>query len=764
MNEYINREIIDNTRNKKDAIKNYIKKLIIYFFIIMLVLTFVSRAADSVLVAKVTLTKAKPGELTFEFKGNGKITGNTKHYIDIYEGIQISKVLVTEGAKVKEGDPLFRYNTKDLESKYKEAENNILKVQLNYEKAKLSNENTSEGTSAKEAELALQRAQLDLTLAKQRLQISKDKTMKEIKDECEKLKKEYEDALATYNEQELQMKSAVEKANRQLQKALDARAELDEERKEAETVLDKYRLTVEGLTENAEDVISSINGKKESTNQSYFSYLIYDIENKFITILNSLDSYSDAMAYLEQNDQQITGSNVSPVKQSERNEIVKAAENIFKYYYGEEKYKEHKKEVEEAEKKLRRVKEDYVLSLAVTEENGGNLTTGEKLSYIRQYEDAYSAFKNLTADDNELINAIEDYGYALIKKDTMEIKNTYSALFSLIYKEDKEKTRKIKEADEQIEIAGQDYDDVKAEWTGKTSEAKKQAEDLRIAYEEKKAIYDQMLNGTYDYTEDVWDEERQVESALRTVEDAEIDVEKAKENDKQTAKKKQNDKEIEEIDYKLYEMELEEKKEIADKFEELLKLGGEVTSPVSGYVTDIGVVEGNITTGSEKLAIAVEGCSVQIFVTKEEAKRIETGDEMVIKIGDNNEIITVPVTGIGKSDDDGKVEITGTMPEGEYPIGADITYELKKTSKQYPMTIPVTALHSDGKGNYYVLVPEENNTVLGYELIARKIAVTLIDKSDTEAAVNGSLYSVNIISGSNKNIEEGDRVRCVEEY
>lgn len=79
------------------------------------------------------------------------------------------------------------------------------------------------------------------------------------------------------------------------------------------------------------------------------------------------------------------------------------------------------------------------------------------------------------------------------------------------------------------------------------------------------------------------------------------------------------------------------------------------------------------------------------------------------------------------------------------------------------MTIPITALHSDSYGNYYVLVPEENNTVLGNELIARKIAVTLIDKCDTAAAIDGNLYSVRIISGSNKNIEEGDMVRCVED-
>jgi len=194
-----------------------------------------------------------------------------------------------------------------------------------------------------------------------------------------------------------------------------------------------------------------------------------------------------------------------------------------------------------------------------------------------------------------------------------------------------------------------------------------------------------------------------------------------------------------------------------------MEMDGKVTSPVSGYIAEIGVEEGNITGGTEKVAIAVDGCCIQIYVTKEKAERIEPGDELMVKVGKKNESIAVPVTCIGEMNDEGKVEITGIMPEGEYSIGTEVIYELTKKTKEYRMTIPITALHSDANGNYYVLVPEENNTVLGDELVARKIAVTVIDKSDTAAAVDGSLYSVSIISGSNKNIEEGDRVRCVED-
>lgn len=762
MSDYLRQEVIQDPRNKKSSFQKYIKKLIIYFFVMMLVLTFVSRAADSVLVAKVTLTTARKGELIFRFQGSGRITENAKQYLDLYEGVHISKIHVREGAKVKQGDLLFQYDTRDLKEKYEEAQNEILKAELNYQKAKLETLELTADTAADDAELALQRAELDLSLARQEQQMSKDRIKKNMKESCEAAQKEYETALDTCDEQETKMNREVMQANRLLQKALETRSEQDEARKPAETVLGRYRLAVEGLTENAEDIISGISGKVISTNTDNLGHFIYDINNKFINILNSLYNYSpDVEAAIEQKEQQAIDNNVPSVKQEEMDKTITAVDDIFRCYYGDEKYIAHKNEVEAAEKKLERIKEDYACSMIVAAEYGRTLTTEDKLSYIRQYEDAITALEEATSEDRKLIEAITAYGYALVKKDPTEIENTYATLFSSIYREDKTKTKEIKAADDAVEAAREALSEVTAEWTDITAKAKKQAEDLRTAYEEKNEIYQQMLDGTYDYTEEVWAEEKQVESAIRAVEDAKINVEKAYESDDLRVQKQKKDKELEKLDHKLYELELEEKHEIADELEEMIKQDGKVTSPADANIVDIGIEEGSITTGTEKVAITVDGYSLQIYVAKEEAKRIELGDELTIETGRQKERITVPITGIGEVDDEGKVEITGAMPEGEYSIGAEVSYELTKKTKQYPLTIPITALHSDSNGNYYVLVPEENNTVLGNELIARKIAITLIDQCDTTAAVDGNLYSVSIISGANKNIEAGDRVRSV---
>lgn len=755
MNNYLHQEVMDRTGDRKVSYQNHIKKLIIYFFVIMLALTFVSRAADSVLVARVTLTTAKKGELTFYFRGSGRITANSKQYLHIYEGIHISKVFVSEGTKVEQGDPIFQYDTDDLKKRYREIENDIFKLQLIFEKSKLEYEQAS--AASEEAELALQRAKSAQYMAEQELEMSKGRIQTKMKEECETAKKEYEDALAAYEEKESQMNKEVRQANIQLKKAFEARDELNEERKACEAVLDQYRSAVEGLTENAEEIISGIGENYVNESQYNAGYLPIDVNDKFYSILNSLYGYSaDGQNSSGQKDKQLKNNNDSSAGQEKADKISKAVDDIFRCYYGEENYKKHKKEVEAAEKNFDRVKEDFASSIVVAAENGRYLTTGEKLSYIRQYEEAITSLEELTKEDNELKAAIKAYGYALVKKDTAEINNTYATLFSLIYKEDKEKEKAIKAADEAVETAREALSDVTAEWKDVMAKAQKEVNDLRTVYEEKNKIYKQMLDGAYDYTEDVWTEEKQVESAALAVEDAEENVEKAAEADNRQAK-------LQKIDYKLYEMALDEKYAAANELKNIMEMDGKVTSPVSGYIAEIGVEEGNITGGTEKVAIAVDGCCIQIYVTKEKADRIEPGDELMVKVGKKNESIAVPVTCIGEMNDEGKVEITGIMPEGEYSIGTEVIYELTKKTKEYRMTIPITALHSDANGNYYVLVPEENNTVLGDELVARKIAVTVIDKSDTAAAVDGSLYSVSIISGSNKNIEEGDRVRCVED-
>ena len=75
--------------------------------------------------------------------------------------------------------------------------------------------------------------------------------------------------------------------------------------------------------------------------------------------------------------------------------------------------------------------------------------------------------------------------------------------------------------------------------------------------------------------------------------------------------------------------------------------------------------------------------------------------------------------------------------------------------------MPLAALRQGDGDNYYILVVTEKETVLGEELIAKKVDVK-VEKRDSEyAAISDGIIGRNekIITDSNKIVEDGDRVR-----
>lgn len=65
--------------------------------------TVVSRAAASVMVAKVEVAAAKEGELTFEISGTGTIKENAQKYISLSDGLKIGKVSIEKGKRCGKG-------------------------------------------------------------------------------------------------------------------------------------------------------------------------------------------------------------------------------------------------------------------------------------------------------------------------------------------------------------------------------------------------------------------------------------------------------------------------------------------------------------------------------------------------------------------------------------------------------------------------------------------------------------------------------------
>ena len=110
------------------------------------------------------------------------------------------------------------------------------------------------------------------------------------------------------------------------------------------------------------------------------------------------------------------------------------------------------------------------------------------------------------------------------------------------------------------------------------------------------------------------------------------------------------------------------------------------------------------------------------------------------------------------------LDVTVQLPENSLEAGTSATLESTRISETYDCCIPIQALYEES-GKYYIYVLSESSTVLGTELTATRLEVTVLDKNETSAALQpGSLSSdQQVIVSADKAISAGSRVRLIEE-
>ena len=95
--------------------------------------------------------------------------------------------------------------------------------------------------------------------------------------------------------------------------------------------------------------------------------------------------------------------------------------------------------------------------------------------------------------------------------------------------------------------------------------------------------------------------------------------------------------------------------------------------------------------------------------------------------------------------------------------GVFASMEAVRSSETYDCCVPIQAVYEDqGKNFVYILV--QSSTVLGTELTAQRLDVTVLEKNETMAALQkGSIGSdQQVIVSSDKMIAQGSRVRLME--
>lgn len=236
----------------------------------------------------------------------------------------------------------------------------------------------------------------------------------------------------------------------------------------------------------------------------------------------------------------------------------------------------------------------------------------------------------------------------------------------------------------------------------------------------------------------------------------------AAENDKKTAEAGSYTTQSAQVDLELAKKELE-------KLQKVQSENGEVKAPEDGVLKSSTIAAGGVTDDTASLMFGWGGYRVKGNLTAEDLSKAETGDEVKIMVPGQGKTLKKNIGEIsGNTNQQGEGQTAAgvfyaEMEEKEAVYGSEISYEIsRQTDSSYKQVIPLSVVRKDSDGTF-CLVAEEEKTVLGNEYRAKRVAVTVVEKDSTSAAITSSLGQEDkIITGSSKDIAPEDKVRLEE--
>lgn len=215
------------------------KRFTVGFLIVMVIFTFLSRALDSVTIARVQTGYGKQGSVSYRITGEGTFEADRLSYRPLPEGMRVDTILARPGDVVQAGDTILTLQMEPLQEKREELAIALRQAELALEQERLSGREIPRVTQEM---LALQQMEVDqraLELGRQDLadaQEDYDQNVEALRLEYDRLAGRSEDeirqdakealksARRVYDAAKLDRDSAVKRAEREVrekQKKLD---------------------------------------------------------------------------------------------------------------------------------------------------------------------------------------------------------------------------------------------------------------------------------------------------------------------------------------------------------------------------------------------------------------------------------------------------------------------------------------------------------------------------------------------------------------
>lgn len=259
-------------KDKKSSLQVKAIKALAGFLILMFLLTILSRAADTLTIAKVTASAATGGVISHNIETDGNITPNKDIAISTSADIKIASVEATEGKTVKKGDVLIQLDLDDLKTKLLKAQKDLAVAQ-----ATASDKKANKAIEADNKARSLERTYEDY-----------NQTISDADDAVSKAKDNMSEAWNAYNDYKKNHNNNTDNTDT--------------------TVSDSLQKTVEEKQEAYDKAVDELHGVEKETEE--------DVKEKIEEAQHKVDKAKDALSEAENalsayNEQQNNNSNAS---------------------------------------------------------------------------------------------------------------------------------------------------------------------------------------------------------------------------------------------------------------------------------------------------------------------------------------------------------------------------------------------------------------------------------------------------------------------
>ncbi len=209
------------------------------------------------------------------------------------------------------------------------------------------------------------------------------------------------------------------------------------------------------------------------------------------------------------------------------------------------------------------------------------------------------------------------------------------------------------------------------------------------------------------------------------------------------------------------EQQVKEMEERVKEYEEA-EVTLNVTAPIAGKIVAVNHVPGDTLTSGESVAsieIADKGYVVEITMSAEEARKIQTGSPVTVTNSWWYSNISASIAQV-KSDpqSQGRNRIIVMNVSGDVSEGQTLNFSIGDRSQSYDSVLPNSAIREDTEGKF-VLTVEAKKTPLGTRYTARRTVIEVLASDDTQSAVSGLYGSEFVITSSTTPISDGQQVR-----